>query len=793
MKYYIPTSSLNFNNILSTESISPKSFYERRGFGYSRWFSVEENSIEHLTLLYDKPHMFERPQSDIEDHPMLIEIDVDDEFSKLTDGVFYTNRTIYLNPWQTKFIFFAEKDKTTALSLSDSSLETKLVRLYQRKIYVHQFEGTYSIAQKDSIPPIGDIDGLVEEDYVINKMKGLLYGYYIGANLSSTKENVQKLDALREIQNIFSSVLSSYDKTPSSAQRTRLNELFDYLDSQQPIYADLEKEVGNRQLVDRIFAIFKRHGYVFTSIDRTKLIYGLQDDGENSQSITWINREIARAKSLMESSKVKLNPDDAEIIVSSKDKVMAPKAIADNLMSNLFVSWVNEVLCSKSFNGKVNSIKEGLSDEITKSAKNVIGSDWENSPIRTYLNQLRRHVRGEEFNQSWDNGVLSSMSAVLIKGDEWEQLLNFMQSKGMYDYRIAFALYGVLNGFANMTRDFTDLLLTTESSYLSKVYREMYGQLLDKRIPETTIISSAIEIKKPEKRIVEEENQTNTNQIIEGKAINDWQDEIRKFAASVIKRDKQKLLNSLEDAFVQNGNNQDYFVFITKLDNFEGWKPGKNGPSKAWIRLQEKYVPDYNQRISKPAKEQRQNNKSAQQEKGLFDGFVDGLQNVAHPVISAFTGEENLVRKEEKKQESSSPEKAQQAVSHVGKSILDDKSNHKKINNGYQTLPLFYDQETESKYLLLNIRHDIEEIIPDDANKKKIMEDVEWFVNTMSNPVKKQEYYKNVDMKDTKAIIDKLLSLKSGLGKDGKKKAPYFSDELRAKVRDYLYIKYGIR
>ena len=130
----------------------------------------------------------------------------------------------------------------------------------------------------------------------------------IGANLSSTKEDVQKLDALREIQNIFSSVLSSYDKTPSNAQRSRLNELFDYLDSLQPIYADLEKEVGDRLLVDRIFAIFKRHGYVFTSIDRTKLVYSLQDDGENNQSITWINREISRAKSLMESSKVKLNP-----------------------------------------------------------------------------------------------------------------------------------------------------------------------------------------------------------------------------------------------------------------------------------------------------------------------------------------------------------------------------------------------------------------------------------------------------------------------------------------------------
>lgn len=627
MKYYIPTSSLNFNNILSTESLSPKSFYERRGFGYSRWFPVEENSIEYLTLLYDTPHMFERPKSDIEDHPMLIEIDVDDEFPKVTDSVYYTDKTIYLNPWQTKFFFFTEKDKTTALSLSDSSLETKLVRLYQRKIYVHQFEGTYPIVPKNSTIPAGDTDSLVEEDYVINKMKGLLYGYYIGDNLSSTKENVQKLDALREIQNIFSSVLSSCDKTPSDAQCIRLNNLFDYLDSQQPIYSDLEKEVGNRLTVDKIFAICKKYDRVLT-FDRTKLIHGLQEDSDNNQSMTWINREIAHTKSLMESSKVKLDPDDAEIIVSSKAKVVVLKTSKDNLMANLFVRWVNEVLCVRTFNGKINSIKELLSDEITKSAKNIIGSSWENSPIRTYLNQLRRHVRGEEFNQSWDNGVLSSMSAVLIKGDEWEQLLYFMQGKGMYDYRIAFALYGVLNGFANMTRDFTDLLLTTESSYLSKVYRKMYGQLIEKSIPKTTNIPSTIETKKTEKAILGEEKQTIIDKNQEGKKLKDWQNEIREFAVSVIKKNKQKLLNSLEEAFTQNGDNQDYFVFITKLANFEGWKPGKNKQSIAWTRLQEYYVPDYNQRISKAAKKRNQSKKPIQQEKGLFSSISEEQPNL---------------------------------------------------------------------------------------------------------------------------------------------------------------------
>lgn len=773
MKYYIPTSSLNFNNILSTESLSPKSFYERRGFGYSRWFSVEENSIEHLTLLYDKPHMFERPQSDIEDHPMLIEIDVEDEFPKVADGVFYTDRTIYLNPWQTKFIFFTEKDKTTALSLSDSSLETKLVRLYQRKIYVHIFEGTFPIVQKDSIAPIGDIDSLVEEDYVINKMKGLLYGYYIGANLSSTKENVQKLDALREIQNIFSSVLSSYDKTPSNAQRSRLNELFDYLDSQQPIYADLEKEVGNRLMVDKIFAIFKRHGYVFTSIDRTKLVYGLQDDGENNQSMIWINREIARAKSLMESSKQKLNPDVAEIIVSSKDKVAAPKTIEDNLMANLFVCWVNEVLCSKSFNGKINSIKEGLSDEITKSAKNVIGSDWDNSPVRTYLNQLRRHVRGEEFNQSWDNGVLSSISAVLIKGDEWEQLLNFMQSKGMYDYRIAFALYGVLNGFANMTRDFTDLLLTTESSYLSKVYREIYGQLLEKSIPETFNTSSTIETKKPEKGTLGNGAQTIILQNPEEKALKDWQNSIRVFAASVIKRDKQKLLSSLEDAFAQNGDNQDYFAFITMLDNFEGWKPGKNGPSTAWTRLQEHYVPDYGQRIGKPAKKQSQSKKPTQQERGLFDGFVDGLQNVAQNVINAFTGDEDKNSKEDLKQGFSSPKKVKQAVSRVGKSILEDKA-------------WIYECST---------------LISDSRANRQFIEDMEWFVgnhNDTYNDKKKgivPGYYAGHD-RTNERVLERIRAYMDNKLKPRNEKMQWLA-EIYAnipinKIIDYISKIYGV-
>lgn len=622
MKYYIPTSSLNFNNILSTESISPKAMYEKRGYGYSRWFTVEENNIEHTTLLFDTLCVFDRPISDIEDHAMLIEIISDDDFPKLPNGVYYTDKTIYLNPWQTRFIFFSDKVKRTVMSMSDSSLETKFVRLYQRKMVVLSDikDRGYKIIKEGSIPLSNNMESNIEEDYIINKMKGLLYGYYIGANLSSSKEHILKLDSLREINNIFASIISGYDRIPSVTQKKRLDELFTYIDSQQPIFKDLEKELGSVQLASKALNVFKRYGSTFGTVDRIMLLEALKKDTENNQALNWVNHEIAKANALFNTSKSLLNPDDGELIVSGKEKLISQKCICEDLMANLFIHWINIVLCSHSFNGKINSIKETLSDEITKDAKNVIRKDWDNSPIRAYLNQLRRHVRGEEFNQPWDNGVLSSIAAVLIKGDDWEQLLHFMQSKGMYDYRLAFAFYGVLNGLANMTRDFTDNLLNKDSGYLSMVYRDFYGQLFDKSIPEIGYISTMPE-KNDNTGMLSSTFESSVNK--GNNPIVDWRRDIKLYAETVIKRDKMKLFKSLDEALAQNGDNQDYFRFIKMLDNFDGWKPGKNRPCSAWKRMQEHFVPDYNERIGKSAKTENIGELAKQQETSLFDGIED--------------------------------------------------------------------------------------------------------------------------------------------------------------------------
>jgi hypothetical protein len=104
-RLYIPTSTFNFNNILSSESVSPKAFYGQRGFGYSRWMTIPENGIENVTLLYEKPFVFSRPKSDVEDHPMLIELQTDIDFH--LPNLKYLQSLLFLEPYRGWLVFLS--------------------------------------------------------------------------------------------------------------------------------------------------------------------------------------------------------------------------------------------------------------------------------------------------------------------------------------------------------------------------------------------------------------------------------------------------------------------------------------------------------------------------------------------------------------------------------------------------------------------------------------------------------------------------------------------------------------
>ncbi len=477
MKYYIPTTSMNFNCILSSESVSPAGFYSARGFGYSRWFTVPENDQEGAILLYSNPFSLKRPASELEDHPMFIEIDTDEKFRELADGVFACDHTIYLNSLADKIILLDEKDKDTVLSLSDSSLETKMVRFYKKRILVRSFDGVVPDISKVERIPLNQ--AAVEQDQHINKIKGLLYGYYIGALLSAEPKDVVKLNTFREIQNIFSAVASSERRSPTETQSKRLSELFSVLRRDDPFFGELIDVVGSEDKAHSVVALARKYGHVLTSFDEERLVKELAIVAPENPSQRWAKSNIDSMNSTMQGKRQRLSVESDEIVAESVTLLrVSDKVLSKKYDNRLFLSWINEVLSLPRFNGKISTIKEALSDDLTVKAKEVLGEEWKDgNAVKLFMNDLRRHVRGASFDHRWDNGILSSMAAVVTKGDDWEKLLFFMQSKGMTDYRLAFAFFGMLNGFANLTRDFTDILLNQDANYLIDVYREFYGQL----------------------------------------------------------------------------------------------------------------------------------------------------------------------------------------------------------------------------------------------------------------------------------------------------------------------------
>lgn len=588
---YIPTTTLNFNNILSTESISPKAFYALRGYGYSHWFTVPENERNNSILLYEYRIKSTIVNPDLEDHPLLIGIQINEsELQKVTDGVYRCDHTIYLNPWQTIFVFDSEKHLRTAMSLSDSSLETKMMRLYRKKIIVADFS-KYETKVKLVVEDCELNEQAIKDDFTINKLKGLLYGYYIGASLSLPSSMLKKINSLREIKNIIAAISSSSNKIPTENQSVKLRELVKNYNANIPVIQDLRSiRIENGTYTD-IVDILKKHGIdipELLNIDAilSDIMQPLHED--SNRAIDTINNKIHTIENQISRTRHYLAPSTAEIICGEKKFY----SMNNNGVTNdkLLSAWINETLQESYVNKNISTYKKQLADRLTYKAKDVIGDNWNDCMERSFLNKLRKHIAGEAFNVEWKNDLLSSLAAVIISGDDWNKLLQFLRSNGLTDYRIAFALYGVIVGFANFVRDFTDIILNSDSDYLSSIYKEFYGQLHNieiKNVPEiTTFASSIVPSSLEEAKGIEKTQKTNALVL-----------KVRAFLSNR-KGIRREALNSLESAIIKNGSNIDSFIFMSLLNEYSGWKTKSGSPSKIWSELQHEICPEYEKIVS---------------------------------------------------------------------------------------------------------------------------------------------------------------------------------------------------
>lgn len=468
---------MNFNNILSSETISPKAFYGKRGYGYKRWETVAENCLENGILLYKEPFSFNRPSNGLDDYPMLIELEMDEseiaELEPCGDWGYKSSHSLMLTPVTTRFIFFSEGHKRIAMSKSETSAETKLTRLYCGRLSVESYpESSLEYDVADFETPDNEA---LETDKCQNKIKGFAYGYTIGRMLSRTEPGVKKLNARYDVRDIVASIMSGGEGVVTKEQDETLARdllLFDNY------YVSLLGKIG-KETVDVAYSLLEKQSSGYNSKRKEYLSYLRKClfEKEKWDSLQqWITKFINEAEAEL-ADDYNIFDDDGQAEIA----VMHGKLTKINDGAKYIDEYkmlVNDVFTSDEYNGKVSTFRMDLANDVTKCVKRKYEDKWEASEIRTYLNAMRHYVAGEQFTQPWTDGVLSSITAVIMKGEDWEGLFRFMVSKGMCDYRYAFGLYGALNGFANLTRDFTDILFAFENKqYVWNVYKEVYRQL----------------------------------------------------------------------------------------------------------------------------------------------------------------------------------------------------------------------------------------------------------------------------------------------------------------------------
>ena len=501
MKVYIPTTILNIGELLTTDSISPASFYKKRSFGSKHWYNVEENGSEHVILLYKKCFRFYRPKSDLEDRPMLICMEVDETLPKWQDGVFYSDSTLYFD-WNTRFLFYSEEDRRVAISLAKICDSAKMLGLYQEKRMECIQEQVDKLNVKIEEKYISVNIDAIENDYRYNTLKGIIYGYYIGAILSARPIEIGFLNGLR----------------------------------------DLYKHVRS---VGTSFAPFKK--------DTDEVVNAIWDTAK---------KDIELQESKMKDQQCPLQIEKKELkIVGQRVVSISNVNIKSGIEHELLLFWLNRTLCDKDLGLCVNAVKMDLADKLTDAAKIIYKDEWNESETRAFLNNLRHHIAGQPFTQEWNNGILSSLMAFLLRGDDWRDMLQYMQEHDMYDYRLAFAFYGAFFGFARMLRNLTDNIIRQDKEYVGKFYNEVYRMLFGKDIPKIVFNRNA--------------------------DIQQWQNEIKRFVAINKPKDKNAM-QSLEEAFAEIGNEIDNYKLLEILKNKKGWG-GRSNLKKVFCK---RFTPD---------------------------------------------------------------------------------------------------------------------------------------------------------------------------------------------------------
>lgn len=489
---YIPTCSQNFNNIMSSESISPAGFYERRKFGMKRFIRVEANNLQDRIALYQDIPEFNIPSIDEDNFPIYIRIDTscyDEElfYESGLDGIYYCDQTIYITPYSCIFFFFNEADYRIVYSAQQRSLTTKMTRLYanafcpiKKSFVVKKYDYTRLENSKK------EFSEYIAKDIMINKLKGFYFAYLIGLMKDMSPSIVQLYHISNQISDSLDSILTNTHSSISQELQIEalyddLNRLLRELSNEDELIAEaINKETKLYGIEGDLLNYLKSHGW-FGDWKRQNKIpetyqvspflphkFGVTIDSETKdRHIKEIMRHIGQLRG-------QKYPNIEELPTIMQGTLTAiPEA---EFLEFVYRETMKEIFNSSDF---IND-RYLFSIDVCKQYKSFVGEE-KFSIVRDYLNALNKNlISYMEFDiNSYDNEDFRAYAAFCQKGDpdDFEKLEDYLINSEIASLHKSLAIAGMVFGYADMPKTFTKTFTQSQNhEFIKNHYRHIAAQ-----------------------------------------------------------------------------------------------------------------------------------------------------------------------------------------------------------------------------------------------------------------------------------------------------------------------------
>lgn len=477
MKLFIATSSLNIDNILSTECIAPLSFYNARNYGYNTFCGLDLIPFKNVLILFSKIPYFEIRDDEHDSRPIVLEIDIDEKTTPLThifenDGnhVYSLDSVLNLSPFNTRILFYNVKDLNhSRLSCSDS-LTNKLGDYFKFDLC----KGDFNLANLPGLnihveDKCKDYAAKVLQNNKLNVVKGFIFGYYLGISKSVSSDSAVLLKIQKRIYDIVATLKNNggfgnssfyqelkqldadfrkhdpsmrkckemWDNTlaelaiPSDA----LNKLLKLYDEENVLKTNFMKKNGLRSYVS-----LSQYGYDNIEAYRDSLI------SYTSQIVKEDQRK--QVSEFNVASTFDLDP--------SYETCMLTKENQETMLFNKFIDIIlwhgiapsPDTLRTDRFN---------IATQTTISAKNIWESlkwQWQGSLAQQFMNDLRQNIKSftplDVTKQ--DNPILKALAAFILKGEDFDAIVQFCEDNSYSDYSYSLALWGATIGYVKIPK-----------------------------------------------------------------------------------------------------------------------------------------------------------------------------------------------------------------------------------------------------------------------------------------------------------------------------------------------------